>query len=116
MLPAVRIKRALNRMVVRSRGLGAAYLRNRARIRLQASVGRAGDHRVVPAARPRIGHEVLHQPRKKDFTIAIDNFGTGYSSLASLKHSPINTLKIDRATTGPAPAGFLFVVLRSGVN
>ncbi len=42
---------------VLSRGLGAAYLRNRARGRLQAGVDRAGGHRVESAARLRLGQE-----------------------------------------------------------
>ena len=38
---------------------------------------------------------VLRQLQEIGVRIAIDDFGNGYSSLGSLKHLPINTLKID---------------------
>ena len=39
---------------------------------------------------------VLRQLQEVGVRIAIDDFGTGYSSLGSLKHLPVNTLKIDQ--------------------
>ncbi|MGL5035360.1 MAG: putative bifunctional diguanylate cyclase/phosphodiesterase, partial [Microcystaceae cyanobacterium] len=40
---------------------------------------------------------VLNQLKEKGMGIAIDDFGTGYCSYASLKHLPIQTLKIDKS-------------------
>lgn len=40
---------------------------------------------------------VLQKLRSMDIQIAIDDFGTGYSSLASLKHFPLDKLKVDQS-------------------
>jgi diguanylate cyclase (GGDEF)-like protein len=51
--------------------------------------------------------------------LAIDDFGTGYSSLASLRHFPVETLKIDQAfvrdsTTNPGAAAIARTIVAIG--
>jgi len=45
------------------------------------------------------GHamSLMEEIREAGISLALDDFGTGYSSLSSLKHYPLNTLKIDRS-------------------
>jgi diguanylate cyclase (GGDEF)-like protein/PAS domain S-box-containing protein len=47
--------------------------------------------------------QVLSGIRRLGVRLAIDDFGVGYSSLATLKHFPIDTLKVDRAFISGIP-------------
>jgi diguanylate cyclase (GGDEF)-like protein len=46
---------------------------------------------------PENAAEVLKQLKTIGVRIAIDDFGTGYSSLGSLKHYPVDSIKLDRS-------------------
>ncbi len=41
-------------------------------------------------------HSVLRKLKELNIHVSLDDFGTGYSSLSSLRHFPINRLKIDQ--------------------
>lgn len=53
----------------------------------------------------------LNEIRRLGASIAIDDFGTGYSCLASLKHLPLDRLKIDRSFVNELPLDGNSVVL-----
>ncbi|MBO0349744.1 EAL domain-containing protein [Phormidium pseudopriestleyi FRX01] len=62
---------------------------------------------------------LLHGFQEMGIGIALDDFGTGYSSLSSLKHFPLDKLKIDRSfiqdvTNQPHDAAIIEAILTLG--
>jgi diguanylate cyclase (GGDEF)-like protein len=56
----------------------------------------------------------IEQIKLLGFKIAIDDFGTGYSSLATLKHLPVDVLKLDRSfISGLGDASVDYVIIES---
>ncbi len=60
--------------------------------------------------------ETLQALKKAGFSIALDDFGTGYSSLSSLKHFPLDTVKIDQSfirdlTADPVRSGIVSAII-----
>lgn len=55
------------------------------------------------AKEPERAASILRRFRKLGVAVAVDDFGVGYSSLSSLRHLPVDILKIDRAFINNAP-------------
>jgi EAL domain-containing protein (putative c-di-GMP-specific phosphodiesterase class I) len=55
-------------------------------------------------ANPERALKTLQAIKRMGVRLAIDDFGTGYSPLAQLKHSPIDSLKIDRSFVCGVPS------------
>jgi EAL domain-containing protein (putative c-di-GMP-specific phosphodiesterase class I) len=58
---------------------------------------------------------ILRELEQLGVTLAIDDFGTGYSSLGTLRHFPVNSLKIDRSFVNGLGAESDDSVIVSGV-
>ncbi len=56
------------------------------------------------AQEPERAADALRRFRRLGVAVAVDDFGVGYSSLSSLRHLPVDILKIDRAFIGNAPS------------
>lgn len=52
---------------------------------------------------PEHAASILREFRKLGVAVAVDDFGVGYSSLSSLRHLPVDILKIDRSFISNAP-------------
>lgn len=55
------------------------------------------------AREPELAASTLREFRKLGVAVAVDDFGVGYSSLSSLRHLPVDILKIDRSFMSNAP-------------